>query len=238
MEIVIAPDDDTKREENVVDSIGSLILKNELQNTHPAGTRIVEKAITNNEDDDEVEAPIECSDGQTAVWQYENGEPCDPNSATLKTFFGLSANLNNEWENVFDGLSIKFGQQETANGVDYLPIYAKVNNGNVTLSSGNNISEWNRLHIFVGDNTNPNNTANGEGVEFDTIVSDEINLVDTEIKTISANLHFRFAHINGIPTLQIKNILQPTNSSFSERNTKIEWSSVYVGDGYDLDDDV
>ena len=237
MEIVIAPDDDTKREENVIDSIGSLYLKNELQNTHPAGTRIVEKATSNNEDD-EVEAPIECSDGQTAVWQYENGEPCDPNSATLKTFFGLSANLNNEWENVFNGLSIKFGQQETANGVDYLPIYAKVDNVNVALSSSTNISEWNKLYIFVGDNKNPNTTANGEGVEFDTIVSDEINTNDSDIKSISANLHFRFANINGIPTLQIKNILQPTNSVFSERNTKIEWSSVYVGDGYDLNDDV
>ena len=51
MEIVIAPDDDTKREENVIDSIGSLILKNELQNTHPVGTRIVEKATSNTEDD-------------------------------------------------------------------------------------------------------------------------------------------------------------------------------------------
>ena len=141
MEIVIAPDDDTKREENVIDSIGSLILKNELQNTHPVGTRIVEKATSNTEDDPTptptqiANEPIECPDGKVAEWQLPNGDPCDPSQATLKTFFGLSMNLNNEWENVFDGLTIKFGEQETANGVDYLPIYAKVDNNKITLSS-------------------------------------------------------------------------------------------------------
>ena len=233
MEIVIAPDDDTKREENVIDSIGSLILKNELQNTHPAGTRIVEKATSNTEDDPTptptqiANEPIECPDGKIAEWQLPNGEPCDPSQATLKTFFGLSMNLNNEWENVFDGLTIKFGEQETANGVDYLPIYAKVDNNKITLSSGNNVSEWNRLYLFVGDNKNPNNQAVGEGIEFDTIVRDDNNL--NEVNTISAKIPFRFVSINGINTLQIKNILKPTNPAFTNRNVESDWSSVYVG---------
>jgi surface protein len=245
MEIVIAPDDDTKREENVIDSIGSLILKNELQNTHLVGTRIVEKTTSNNEDDSTptptqvgLEAPVECPDGQHPEWKLPNGDPCNPSQATLKTFFGLSMNLNNVWENVFDGLSIKFGEQETANGVDYLPIYAKVDNDKITLSSRDNISEWNKLFIFVGDNINSNTLANGEGMEFDTIVSDDLMLLEQHTNSISAKIHFRFANINGIPTLQVKNILKPTNSVFENRDTENDWSSVYVGLGYNLNDDV
>lgn len=243
MEIVIAPDDDTKREENVIDSIGSLILKNELQNTHPAGTRIVEKETSTT--DDPTPTPtnagddsFECSDGKIAVWQLPNGDPCNPNVSTLKTFFGLSANLNSEWENVFDGLSIKFGQQETSNGVDYLPIYAKIDGNKITLSSGNNISEWHKLYVFVGDNKNPNAQANGEGIEFDTIVSDNNNFSQDEVRYISAKILFRFADINGIQTLQIKNILKPTHTAFNNRDVESDWSSVYVGPGYDLNDDV
>ena len=147
-------------------------------------------------------------------------------------------NLNNVWENVFDGLSIKFGEQETANGVDYLPIYAKVDNDKITLSSGDNISEWNKLFIFVGDNINSNTLANGEGMEFDTIVSDDLMLLEQHTNSISAKIHFRFANINGIPTLQVKNILKPTNSVFENRDTENDWSSVYVGLGYNLNDDV
>jgi hypothetical protein len=179
-----------------------------------------------------------CPDDKVAAWQLPNGDPCNPSQATLKTFFGLSMNLNNVWENVFDGLSIKFGEQETANGVDYLPIYAKVDNNKITLSSGDNVSEWNKLFIFVGDNVNPNSLANGEGMEFDTIISDDLMLVDQYTNSISAKIHFRFTNINGIPTLQIKNIKKPTNSVFETRDTENEWSSVYVGIGYNLNDEV
>ena len=181
---------------------------------------------------------VACGPDQHPEWKLPNGDPCNPSVATLKTFFGLSMNLNNIWENVFDGLSIKFGEQETANGVDYLPIYAKVDNDKITLSSGDNISEWNKLFIFVGDNINSNTLANGEGMEFDTIVSDDLMLLEQHTNSISAKIHFRFANINGIPTLQVKNILKPTNSVFENRDTENDWSSVYVGLGYNLNDDV
>ena len=181
---------------------------------------------------------VACGPDQHSEWKLPNGDSCNPSHATLKTFFGLSMNLNNVWENVFDGLSIKFGEQETANGVDYLPIYAKVDKDKMALSSGNNISEWNKLFIFVGDNKSPNNHANGEGIEFDTIISDDLMLLEQHTNSISAKIHFRFANINGIPTLQIKNILKPTNSAFENRDTENDWSSVYVGLGYNLNDDV
>ena len=58
-----------------------------------------------------------------------------------------------------------------------MPIYAKVDNDKITLSSRDNISEWNKLFIFVGDNINSNTLANGEGMEFDTIVSDDLMLL-------------------------------------------------------------
>ena len=181
---------------------------------------------------------VACGSDQHPEWKLPNGDPCNPSQATLKTFFGLSMNLNNEWENVFDGLSIKFGEQETANGVDYLPIYAKVDNDKIALSSGDNISEWNQLFIFVGDNVNSNTLANGEGMEFDTIISDDLMLIDQHTNSISAKIHFRFTNINGISTLQIKNIKKPTHSVFENRDTENDWSSVYVGIGYNLNDNV
>ena len=43
MNVIISPDNDAIREENVIKSLGSLNLQNNLQNTHPSGSSVVQK---------------------------------------------------------------------------------------------------------------------------------------------------------------------------------------------------